>query len=214
MPTQHHEVDRSAATRASSASRASWEMVLPSRSAIWAALSRTRGSTRKAMRGETAARPVREGRPPRRRTSSTMSAAFCSVSRVPSVSRTSSRSRSTSGPIGVLEVMGGGVRSVRAVSSDAGRHDVDDQQVVLAAVGRLHLDGDDLQFSASFVEAYVEPGVGPAGGGDRRRSGAGQDVAGGGPADAVLARRLGEPDLQGISIVRHNSARQGRPTPS
>jgi hypothetical protein len=32
---------------------------------------------------------------------------------------------------------------------------VDDQQVVLAAAGRLHLDGDDLQFSASFVEADV-----------------------------------------------------------
>jgi len=68
-PVSHH---RGCAIRSSSASRASWEMVLPSRAATAAARSRRVAATRNAICGEVAV-PDREGRPVARRTCSTMS---------------------------------------------------------------------------------------------------------------------------------------------
>src|SRR3954453_10431665 len=56
------------ATRASSASRASWETVLPLPAALSGARPGAPGVNRKLKRGEGAASPVREGRPTRRRT--------------------------------------------------------------------------------------------------------------------------------------------------
>jgi hypothetical protein len=38
------------------------------------------------------------------------------------------------------------------------------------SIGRLQLDADVLQFSASFIRPDVEPGIGTAGGGDQRRA--------------------------------------------
>ena len=52
-----------AASRASSASRASWETVFPSSAARLAARSRTDGGTRKAICGDCAALPDSDGRP-------------------------------------------------------------------------------------------------------------------------------------------------------
>jgi len=75
-------VTRGCAIRSSRASRASWEMVLPSRAATAAARSRRVAATRNAICGEVAV-PDREGRPVARRTCSTMSSATSGVSRVP-----------------------------------------------------------------------------------------------------------------------------------
>jgi len=77
-PVSHH---RGRAIRSSRASRASWEMVLPSRAATAAARSRRVAATRNAICGEVAV-PDREGRPVARRTCSTMSSATSGVSRV------------------------------------------------------------------------------------------------------------------------------------
>jgi hypothetical protein len=65
---------------------------------------------------------------------------------------------------------------------------VDDQQVRLPTVARVPLEGDYLQFTPSVVGPDIEPGIGTTGRGDRGRFGGGQDVPGGGSADAVLAR--------------------------
>jgi hypothetical protein len=48
---------------------------------------------------------------------------------------------------------------------------VDDQQVRPPAVARVHLEGDDLQFTPSFVGPDIEPGIGTTGRGDRGRFG-------------------------------------------
>jgi hypothetical protein len=42
----------------------------------------------------------------------------------------------------------------------------------------VHFEGDDLQFTPSFVGPDVEPGIGATGRGDRGRFGGGQDVPG------------------------------------
>jgi len=98
--------------RASSASRASCETVFPSSAAALAARSRTSAGTRKAICGERVDVPDSDGRPPLRRAASTIASATAGVSLVPSARRTSSRSRSTSGPIAVSGVTGGALRSV------------------------------------------------------------------------------------------------------
>jgi len=65
------------------------------------------GATRNAICGDTAALPDSDGRPDERRTRSAISSATSLVRRVPLVNRMSSRSTSTSGPMGVLSVMTG-----------------------------------------------------------------------------------------------------------
>jgi len=98
--------------RASSASRASCETVFPSSAAALAARSRTSAGTRKAICGERVDVPNSDGRPPLRRAASTIASATAGVSLVSSARRTSSRSRSTSGPIAVSGVTGGALCSV------------------------------------------------------------------------------------------------------
>jgi len=80
-------------------------------------------------------------------------------------------------------------------SSKVSRHDVYDEQNSLAVLVAIEFYGDDLQLAVAFVVADVAPTVvAPIGG----RPGWGRvshNVTSRGPADAVPARGLREPDL-------------------
>lgn len=81
---------------------------------------------------------------------------------------------------------------------------MDDEEKCLPFLVVVDLYGDDFQFAITFVDAHVTPARATLIGDRPGRGRVRHDVSHGGPADAVLARRLGEPDLHLQDNVRHN----------